>query len=482
VGGIKKSNLFLQGFVWGMALAVSSGAFASDSGGTIYGSLGSDANPAWSSNGNVFSVTAEQTEYGTQGSLPEQNEQYLNFMPYIKYKHESTNWVFGSEATAVLPGSDGVAFQFAVPELYEKFQLPGRLSVTVGRMRENWSLLDEQFHLGIWQPMARWDFLQPISQGLTGAFVTYHPADLSFLKLTLFGSVVYLPDQGPEFSLSHGQFVSSNRWFSPVVDEVYATNSPSSINYSLDTPSYSSIINHNSLAFMAEAGGEVGAFAKASFARLPVNQFLLAGIPTQIAGDSSVNVTVVPMVIDHDLITVEGGFRYEQGQILLSDTWEHFDNPGLPQNYQETALVDSQYLGAVVTNDLSSLHLHRANIGLGYVQRIEGTSPSSDTLIQGSIDSSSQRLAFERLVSWSFSKNVYKTYASSLDTNLGYYYSIDDEGEWLHASVAFNYHRQWTWTLAGDILGADGPLDSNSSFMLKYRGNDRVMGGLSYVF
>jgi hypothetical protein len=489
MGGFKKFRFFSQGFLWGLVFVIISPfAFADGSTPTLYGSLGSDSPSSPQSSTNMFSVTAEQINYGTPGSLSAQNSAYLDFTPSFRYlkkfggSSDDPHSVIGGEGTAILPGSAGVALQWAVPELYYQYARPKSVTVTVGRKRDDWSILDEQFHLGLWQPLARWDALRPISQGLTGAFVEWHPGELENVRIVGFGSTIFLPDQGPEFNISNGQINSSNRWFRPVVDEIDEMSSQSNINYSLDMPTLSNVINHNSVAVMADVGASQGAFAKASYGRMPMNQFLLAGLPSQPTGSNTVNLTIIPMVVDHSLTTVEGGYRYDHGQFVISDTWEHIDNPNLPSNYQQTQLVDSQYIGVVATNDLSVLGVHRANMSLGYVQCVEATSNSNDTIVQGTIESSSQRLTFERLVSWSFEKNIFKTYANSLDTTFGYYYSIDDEGEWLHASVAFKYEKQWTWSLAGDLLGASGALDQNASFISKYRGNDRLIGGLTYVF
>src|SRR5690606_14688182 len=97
-----------------------------------------------------------------------------------------------------------------LPEMYARLtDDDNQVQVTIGRQRRNWSQLDQRIGLGIWQPQLRWDFLNPIQQGLTGAFFDM---DVEPLHVTLFASPVFLPDQGPHFRLKNGRFESPNRW------------------------------------------------------------------------------------------------------------------------------------------------------------------------------------------------------------------------------------------------------------------------------
>jgi hypothetical protein len=435
-------------------------------------------------NENRVQFSAEQFNYGTGGSLPEQQNQYVDFAPSIQYlRHfgsDTSRSVVGAEALAIIPASQGVGSQLAIPELYlNRSSSEQKLSFTVGRWRREWSALDEHSHLGLWQPLARWDSVRPISQGLTGLFVSF---DDDLVRAVYFASPLYLPDQGPEYELKDGRFTSSNRWFRPPVDQAQIKNVETPIFYRIDTPAVSNIVNRTSQALMVEVGArEQGAFGRFAFADKPMNQFHL-GLETTVSSGGDLNVLVHPYVVKHNLYSLETGYRFNEGSLLVSQTWERFENPNLSDKFQQSELIDSQYTGAVLTHDLSNFGWRRSSLDLSYVQRTKATSGAKDTLIVGGVESSSQRLTFARLAGVQFQKNIFRNFVNSLDTGLGYFYSLDDQGEWLHGDLTYKYDRQWVWNLSGDIFGASGLIDANASFISKFRGNDRMIGSFSYVF
>lgn len=427
-----------------------------------------------------FRVNAEEESFGTSAARTEQYNQYFRLTPSMRYSYLTDRSQFDANALAVLPGSSGVAPQLAVPELFFKFKPSNNgSSFAVGRMKQNWSTLDDHGNLGLWQPLARWDAVRPISQGLTGFFVKYNAEKF---RLTYFATPIFLPDQGPEFDIKNGAVTSSNRWFRPPVDQAQVQNSEASIRYSLDTPSVSSVVNHPGQAVMVEIGPEdEGLFLHLAMAKMPVNQYHL-GLDSHYITSNELTAVIHPYVIDHQLITAESGYRYSTGQFTISNTWEKFDHPKLPDSYQQSEIIDSQYLGAVVAQDLSLFGLKKAALDLSYVQRIKSAAAAKDNFTVGSVESSSQRLSFDKLFGVEFKKNVFKTYANGLDISLGYFYSITDEGEWLHGDISYLYEQNWVWNISGDVFGASGAIDENASFISKFRGNDRMMGGFSYVF
>lgn len=435
---------------------------------------------------NRMQFSAEQLNYGTGGSTPEQQNQYVDFAPSFSYFHQAglddnPHSLFGAQGMAIIPASQGVGPQWAVPEFFYQYTAePNRLNFTLGRYKKEWSTLDQQIHLGLWQPTARWDAVRPIDQGLTGLFASVE--DEKF-RIVYFISPVFLPDQGPEFDIKDGRFVSANRWFRPPVDQAELKGTEASIHYRLDNPSTSSVINQGSQALMIEIGKvDEGAFFKFAVAAKPMNQFHLGLEPSLAAASGDLTVIVHPYVVKHNLYTVESGYRFSEGQVVLSQTWEKFENPNLPDKYQQSELIDSQYSGIVVSHDMSNLGVRRANLDLSYVRRTKATSSAQDTLIVGSVESSSQRLNFTNLYGAQFQKNIFRNYLNNLDFGIGYFYSVEDEGEWLHGEVNYQYDRRWIWNLSGDVFGATGVVDANASFISKFRGNDRMIGSFSYVF
>ena len=144
-------------------------------------------------------------------------------------------------------------FYVGVPEVYvQPRKIAPGFSLTIGRQKRLWSRLDQEFNLGIWQPQLRWDYLQPMQQGLTGVFFDWSLS--SALRFSFFTSPLFLPDQGPQFRLRDGHFASANRWFAPPQSRVqlfentpYASAAP--LYFKLERPSEEDIVMHSSFGF-----------------------------------------------------------------------------------------------------------------------------------------------------------------------------------------------------------------------------------------
>ncbi len=441
-----------------------------------------------SSGANYLSVEIQQYNYNSNtAQTTDQFSQYTQLSPQFGYYHK-TETSSGFENTLktdgllVLPMSAGTHFEVAVPNAFWKVKIPSRhFQLSIGREVQNWSELDEFWHLGIWQPLARWDAADPMTQGLTGVFARISE---DRFHMVFFASDIFLPDQQPDYQVSNGQITSDNRWFRAPVSQFSNYNEPSNIDYTIASVNPSSVIFHKSFAVMTEFGQKnAGPYLRTSYAYKPMNQFHIADNLNFNVAENLATVTVLPMVIDEHVFTAETGFHFnDNGEFMLSDTWEHFNNPSLPSNYEQSQLVDSQYLGALYRRDLDIFGLEHAGLGLSYVQRIEQTNPKTDTIIQGEVESSADRMSFDRLAGLQFHAQFWREADSGLDGELGYIYSLSDAGQWVHFLLNYQYDWHWTWSLAGDVLGLPPSNFSSTSFISKYRGNSRVIGGLTYVF
>ena len=63
-----------------------------------------------------------------------------------------------------------------------------------------------------------------------------------------------------------------------------------------------------------------------------------------------------------------------------------------------------------------------------------------------------------------------------------YSYSVPEKGGWVSLLAAFSQHSL-TWSLGLDFLGSDtDPESPAAGLFTRYRANDRVFGGVNYVF
>lgn len=434
------------------------------------------------------SLTVLHSSYGGDPQIKEQDGQYASAIPSINTKK---TWRSGSgflsqigiDSLAVLPLTQNVDFVMAVPEIYYQIEQDKLISFTFGRKKENWSILDSYWGLGLWQPLVRWDAASPIEQGLTGLFFKF--GDDSKSQLLLMVSGVFLPDQQSNFEEKNGQMISSNRWFRAPVSSANLQGGSGQIKYHLIEPDYKEVIAQNSYAAMFKLGDlESGFFGKASVTDKPANQFHL-GIET--AGilnltHNEFNADIYPVVIRHKIYSLETGYKWEYSSFVFSTNWENYETPKVSETWQQTELIDSRYDGIIFKQSLNPFGIKRASTGLSYIRRSLNDESSSATLIKGDIEASTQRFAFDEMVGIQVDANLIRTFKRQIDLRFKYTYSIFDSGEWVQAGVQLKLGQSWMWNLSGDIFGVPHEALASSSFISKYRGNDRISGSLTYVF
>ena len=126
-----------------------------------------------------------------------------------------------------------------VPEAFYSYS-GSSFEMTLGRRLFAWNELDSYWQLGLWQTSFKWNYVQPVEQGLTGLYFDLHSTEFKFL---VFASPLFIPEQSAPFSLSNGQINSQSPWFTPPAKYVQLFSGRANINYNLMTPPTSSIVS-----------------------------------------------------------------------------------------------------------------------------------------------------------------------------------------------------------------------------------------------
>jgi hypothetical protein len=184
--------------------------------------------------------------------------------------------------------------------------------LSFGRKLYHWSDLDERWHLGFYQPQFRWNPLLPQSQGLTGIFLDLPAEGITTfpLGLQLFGSFLFVPDQGAGYQLQNGQFSSQNPFFSQLPtqvqiltgDRVTTTNQTA---YNLHLPDQSQVVFNSSFAAQVYAGErDHGLYFQSAFAYKPANSLAVAANTASTANNTT-NIDLYPEVFDQTLVSAD---------------------------------------------------------------------------------------------------------------------------------------------------------------------------------
>jgi hypothetical protein len=351
----------------------------------------------------------------------------------------------------------------------------------VGRKKNSWSEMDHEWNLGIWQPYYELDALRPESQGLTGAFLDVNRDDWQVLG---FVTPLFIPSLGPDVREEGGGLVADSRWYHAPTRQVGFSNSnPMIITYKLSIPEAAKLASHGGYAFMARAGNkDDGLWAVSSYGYKPVNQLLLKR-NIKVATTSTVGVIVSPDVTYHSVASADVG--YTQGNVratlsYMQDTPEEkLPDPdwAIQRLYgvrAYSAAIDwtiPQFLSRSILFELNYLKVDGGNI--------------QDIVSDGSMDDINlydQRLKFTDAFKVKVQGELVRINRRPLVTKFSYLYDQAQKGSMVNTEFLYYPTQEWALVVGADTLGADETTTKTSGFLNQYRANDRVYGGMTYVF
>jgi hypothetical protein len=433
---------------------------------------------------HTVSVKMRQYEYLGEAPSPDQPTRIYSFLGEWQYDRKFDFFELKSDINLISAERESQTPYIGVPDFFMGLPVVQSRGVKLylGRKVEEWSAFDEQWKLGIWQPMARWDYIHPETLGLTGAFVEL---ESQFVQLRLFGTPYFLPDQGPNFELKDGRFTSNNRWFWTPQTQIGVLSQPTNLYFNLNRPSEEEVIHHSGLAASLDFGQQhMGPWARVAYSRKPRNQLHL-GIDGQVEifKEGRTQVTIHPEVVYHNVLTFETGLRGQQASFWGSVTHDKPEDPNLPEDWVQSELAEIYVYGAMLEHRLDFFKLRNAKIRYSYMQIDEKENIAEKELLGGSVKSSLDRFMFERVfsVEWVQSQNIKKSLG--LRYGFKYFYSIPDDAGLLSLKTELLVGKNLILDLSADILGAsEDAEDAGSGLMTRYRSNDRVAVGMTYVF
>lgn len=442
---------------------------------------------------SYFNFSLRENRYVTETGLETQGNGYTVYGSDLNLETQSSGFDFKFNPVFEGAFESKDEFYFGVPQVYAQPRkiAPG-FNLTIGRLKRQWSRLDEEFNLGIWQPQLRWDYLAPQQEGLMGIFFDWSLS--SSLHFSFFTSPLFIPDQGPQFHLKNGQFVSSNRWFVPPTSRValfqntaYASDAP--LYFEIAKMSEEDIFMHSSFGFSMnyQPGGPY--WSQVSYAFKPRNQIHLGiecancgKLPT---GASPVEVTAVihPKVVNHNVLTWEAGFDRIDDRGWVSLTGDVPVASGFPDTYAESPMNSSVTAGFAYQHFLGHLVGIPSWLQYSYMRIFEFKQRSGGHMAgTEDVQSSLDRYPYQEIAAVDWRILLSQLQSNRLNWRNRYTYSIPERGGWL--SSALEWARgPLTFTVGVDILGADVSPDSpKAGLFSRYRANDRFYGGMSYVF
>ena len=377
------------------------------------------------------------------------------------------------------PGSSAPpSFWFEAPELAWTPPRSENAQITIGRKIKNWSSLDEEWGLGIWQARNRWDYLHVSPVGLAGIF--YEQQNGAW-GIRIFASPLFIPERGPTLSVRDGVFYPSNPWASsPPARAPLVKGVDADIQYTIMMPSLAKILLQPSVAAQTRYGaedGKDGEWITASYAYKPVNQIALAYDGGYDLGSENATAPIYPRIAHHHIAQVEAGSRGKRSGAWVSALREVPVMDAAPDTWTYQTFPSSWLLGAggafKLTNGVEAFGDYLKRFGPAAVDQGPLASPGSSVF--------DPRTLYEHAVSGGLRGSVLGS--ERLTAKVKMTYAFETAGTLLSTELRYRPLRSWIVAVGADVLGADDPKQSGQNdFITKYRAHDRVYGGVSYAY
>ena len=359
-----------------------------------------------------------------------------------------------------------------ISEFYYQSKQSDHESFFIGRKKMLWNELDSRWNLGVWQPVFKWNPLDPQEQGLSGIFWQVDKPGYSFM---LFASPLFIPDQGPSFEIQNGDFTKGNPWFQQPPQSVRIWDQATAMQYHFDEPNTSQIVLQNSYGARVAFGDPRDFHVQLSYLYAPDNILAIGYQGSLDLATLKGNVELQPQVFFHSLTGADITYRYEQFKFGVSGIWDRptkdklFDDQWSQPTFEDAILV-SPFVEW--NNGVWGLSVMRLDIFGGQVTEV-GENLANTPL--------TNLYPYQEANQIAVLGNFNLGHGERLFAKISYTQS--DKNDFQMFRFNTRYRLSGLWSLFGEsqILKA-GPTDKNNvNDIAQFANNDRLMLGVAYA-
>lgn len=349
-------------------------------------------------------------------------------------------------------------------------------SFAVGRKRLTYSIGDEIFCSGVYEPRLLWNPLRPESQGLSGIFLELkNREDEPSWGLTVMASSVYLPDQGPGFELRDGQFQSVNPWFRTPPREIQVGPVVDRLDFRIAKVNESEVLLQRSWVGKAYAGSPTrGFFLQLAGAYKPVNQLTLGLDANSVPQEERVLVDVSPRTSYHRVASADmkwSGRWYGVGLSLLQEMPE---DPKLPEPWTYGKYSNSQVSTPFVEYRWRSWQA-RAALQVVTGGEVQATGPQAQRLK----DQFQNRYPAKSSQLFELRYRFYSRRDQGFTLSTSYQAADQAAYELVEARAQYQWSRFWSVNFGAIMVRSDLP---SGNVFADNQNNDQFNLGIQYVF
>lgn len=363
-------------------------------------------------------------------------------------------------------------------------------AVIVGRHIGEWNDADETWNLGLWQPTLAVDALRIRQQGLVGLHARING---EFVQTHVYYSPLFVPTLTPDIADRNGEITSESRWFRSIPTTSEVIGKPTQLYFRLEIPELRELVSQHAFGGQIRAGRiDSGAWARVAVADKPMNAmfFKYDAILRARSAGSRGEVELRPVVHRHQVASADVGFKYQSGEVVLSYLEEQvrlaaveneINREGLPTDFIQQTPKPLRVGSARWDQSLIMPWLGREL--RGRVAYLKADVEQTRDLDRRGVEQSAllpHRLNYTDALSLEGKTLLSRGWTFSLK----YLRDFEQRGSQWSAEFEYRSRSNWLAYVGADTLGVDEAATNNTDtrFLNYYRQNDRVYGGLSYVF
>jgi hypothetical protein len=353
------------------------------------------------------------------------------------------------------------------------------IQVSVGRKIKSWSVADQVWQQGVWQPRFMWSRVRPEQNGLTGLFFDAKRSNWAISALV---SPVYIPEMGPQFKFRNNRITSANPWFlapasSATVEGLFENRE---IIYEINQPEISDIVLQNS-AVLNLRWQDQEKFCHSSFAYKPLNG-ILNSVELQLRIDlptAPPGVEVYPYTDYQRLLSLECGWESREGLYGFVSAGQ--DSPlqsARPSQWVTKRLDDSQILSGLVGYRWSNKEVYLTSWRLTGGESLDsGDRASSESSFFGDWYDykNAFRLAYKEMKHWKAQKILWEAGLTWEAEQEGWVWTSSFE---LQTRKNINIFARWD---SLNLIEGSRSL-GQSEFINNFKSNDLASLGVSFVY
>lgn len=403
-----------------------------------------------------------------------------------QYLFENHQDLKNQKAQVIIGVFDRPGFSYiAVPELYYGHGLSWKdnlftTTLAVGRKKTLENKLDDQFHLGLVNPYFSNDLINYTHEGLTGI---HTQLGSSYFKLGLNYHPLFIPNQGPAIKEKEGRLIGATPWILRTPEKFVYNGQETQIHYSIDDSHLEDIVNHDGYSTSLTLGEleKLHWQINLSYANTPMNEVVLSRSALADLNLNSV-VKVYPVVRYSEKIGTDITFKNDNLSYFISYLVDRPKNKLEPDRAVQV-FEPIQGYGAGLQWDLSSF-LQRYMVLEAYYGYFTGgeirdlNSDGSDNYFT----ITKRRLLYQEPLNIRFEFETFPFTQRPTLLSFNWIYDRAQNGSILSFKLQHQPLSRFYLSLGFDVLGVADESASTDYFLTQHSADDRLTGGLEYVF